>query len=102
MTAPEIKPCPFCGGKAKVEKSRTLRGAVFIACRRGHSDGTLYASLSTAIAAWNTRTPDPLLAEALEALRAIVTRWDTPAWKDAGPTGEVINRARAVLAKEGR
>jgi len=39
------------------------------------------------------------LAKAVEALREIITRWDTPAWKDVEATGSVINRARAVLAE---
>jgi hypothetical protein len=39
------------------------------------------------------------LAKAVEALREIITRWDTPAWKDAEATGSVINRARTVLAE---
>ena len=39
------------------------------------------------------------LAKAVEALREIITRWDTPAWKDAEATGSVINRARATLAE---
>jgi hypothetical protein len=33
------------------------------------------------------------------ALKAIIERWDTPAWKDVEPTAEVINRARAALSK---
>jgi hypothetical protein len=32
-------------------------------------------------------------------MREIITRWDTPAWKDAEATGSVINRARTVLAE---
>jgi uncharacterized membrane protein YccC len=37
------------------------------------------------------------LAKAMEALREIITRWDTPAWKDAEATGSIINRARTTL-----
>lgn len=33
-----------------------------------------------------------------EAAQAVVARWDTPAWKDAEPTGNAINRLRAQLA----
>ncbi len=39
------------------------------------------------------------LAKAVEALREIIARWDTPAWKEVEPTGAVINRARATLAE---
>lgn len=37
--------------------------------------------------------------ELLEALEAIVARWDTPAWKDVESTAEVVNRARAAINK---
>jgi hypothetical protein len=39
------------------------------------------------------------LAKAVEVLQEIITRWDTPTWKDAEATGGVINRARTVLAE---
>lgn len=39
------------------------------------------------------------LTKAVEALREIITRWDTPHWKDVEATGSVINRARAALAE---
>lgn len=42
---------------------------------------------------------DKARADRLDAaLREIVARWDTPAWKDVEPTAAVINRARAALA----
>jgi predicted translin family RNA/ssDNA-binding protein len=39
------------------------------------------------------------LDKAVEALQEIITRWDTPAWKDVEATGSVINRARTTLAE---
>ncbi len=39
------------------------------------------------------------LDKAVAALREIITRWDTPSWKDAEATGSVINRARTKLAE---
>jgi len=141
MTAPELKPCPFCGGGAEDDYMHDDdqcggHGAVY--CVEGcgaevYGDTVRYrgqeptkeamqASKQSAIAAWNTRTPDPLLAEALEALRW----YAEDGWKDRPlepPTPEEIEtfeglildfpmpevtydrgeRARAVLAKmEGR
>lgn len=49
-----------------------------------------------------TRANARLIAAApdlLEAAAAVVARWDTPNWKDAAPTGEVIARLRAAIAK---
>ena len=37
--------------------------------------------------------------ELLESAKAVVTRWDTPNWKDAEPTAAVIGRLRAILQK---
>jgi len=37
--------------------------------------------------------------ELLEALEAIIERWDTPLWKDVPNTGNYINAARLVVAK---
>lgn len=37
--------------------------------------------------------------EMLEALEAIIERWDTPSWKDVPHTATYINSARAVVAK---
>jgi len=34
----------------------------------------------------------------LAAARAVVERWDTPSWKDAVPTGEVIGHLRRAIA----
>jgi hypothetical protein len=34
----------------------------------------------------------------LAAAKAVVERWDTPSWKDAVPTGEVIGQLRRAIA----
>jgi hypothetical protein len=39
------------------------------------------------------------LAKAVEALREIIDRWDSPIWKNEKATSSVINRARIVLAE---
>jgi DNA repair exonuclease SbcCD ATPase subunit len=38
-------------------------------------------------------------AELVEALRSIITQWDTPNWKLTESTGTIINQARQTLAK---
>jgi hypothetical protein len=35
----------------------------------------------------------------LAAAKAVVERWDTPSWKDAVPTGEVIGKLRRAIAR---
>ena len=49
--------------------------------------------------AWrvNSRASADRVAELEAAGRAVVTRWDTPLWVDAGPTADVINALRKVI-----
>ena len=35
--------------------------------------------------------------ELLDAAKAVVARWDTPSWKDVGPTADYINRLRNAV-----
>ena len=63
MTAPDLKPCPFCGGEAEIWRAH--RGlTAWIACmgRCAVLVSKEYTADEEAIAAWNTRAP---LAEAL-------------------------------------
>ena len=61
MSAPELKPCPFCGKKAKLVRGGP--GNVFVQCQwcmASTDDG----SKERAIERWNRRAPDPdLIAE---------------------------------------
>jgi hypothetical protein len=80
--APELKPCPFCGGEASAQRSIMdgPTGAPWMCgCDREMSDGTWdgcvtltwYSTKAEAIAAWNTRadlaTPDPRVTALMEA-----------------------------------
>ena len=52
----ELKPCPFCGGKAEV--LYTSKYECFVYCRRGCAEQTrLYKTKGSAIKAWNRRLP---------------------------------------------
>ena len=54
MTNEELKPCPFCGGKA--ELIDVGRYEWFIKCRRGCVEQThVYKAKSSAVKAWNRR-----------------------------------------------
>lgn len=49
----ELKPCPFCGGKAEMEDVGRL---YFVRCRRcGVNQDHLYHSKQAAVKAWNRR-----------------------------------------------
>jgi Lar family restriction alleviation protein len=56
MSAPKLKPCPFCGGdRVRVVTSATSKFA-FIHCDVCQSQGP-FMKTPDAIAAWNRRTP---------------------------------------------
>lgn len=46
----ELKPCPFCGGKAHI-----MRGGHWIACEDCQSESGYYSTKEEAIEAWNRR-----------------------------------------------
>jgi Lar family restriction alleviation protein len=59
---PELKPCPFCGGKS-ILKNRWLNGCVnrknyWVVCGKCQARIQDRNSVKRAIDAWNTRTPD--------------------------------------------
>ena len=75
-TAPELKPCPFCGGKPRVieraaSMSESGNYAVFIACHcggysahahHGRFASTKEAAFGAAAEAWNRRAPSEPVA----------------------------------------
>ena len=57
----ELKPCPFCGGKAKMQQGLTwLIGCDTRGCigYRPYSLDRDYETAEEAVAAWNRRTDD--------------------------------------------
>lgn len=70
----ELKPCPFCGGevsKLKYFNNQIHENLWQIGC----DECEFYMEQpfeQEAIKAWNTRTPDPLLAECVDNYRQIV------------------------------
>ena len=65
----ELKPCPFCGQRARMSKS--LGGeAWWVDCRCG-AKGTMTRTETEAAAAWNHRSPDEALSRLLSAAREI-------------------------------
>lgn len=73
MTAPDLLPCPFCGGEARKWQDPSHSAAWFIGCDDGDRD--CFGSINwaeteaEAIAAWNTRaTPAAMTPE----VRAVI------------------------------
>lgn len=54
---PQLKPCPFCGGKAQL-KPMGGKGSThaWIECSKCEAEINWYTTLEAAIEAWNQRT----------------------------------------------
>lgn len=71
----ELKPCPFCGQPAALEHLEN--GQWSIGCGDdqecvGWMIGSTYARQSEAIAAWNTRHPDPKALAVIAEARGVL------------------------------
>ena len=63
----ELKPCPFCGGEAEIERYGTPRQSTIVRCT--DCGCTIEGPEEFAHGQqWNTRATDPLLDEMAEAL----------------------------------
>ena len=70
MTHEALEPCPFCGGSARQSIAAAKNGPhnYAVGCSRCIIQTEWTSTEAEAIAAWNTRPPNPLQAE-VEALR---------------------------------
>lgn len=72
MSEIKLKPCPFCGGEAKINRMPHL-WEYSVQCNDVdcivHPETEGYEKREEAIEAWNTRKPMERIAEQLEVLR---------------------------------
>jgi Lar family restriction alleviation protein len=79
----DLKPCPFCGGDKNIVCTTEYDGrdAYAVSCRYHECHGSIFtlgygyfADRAEAIAAWNTRTPDPRIEALTEQLKTVLDR----------------------------
>ena len=63
----ELKPCPFCGGEAKLEETNYL--GVFVRCLKCGTKTTYRLSSSLAVKIWNSRTQPEFTPDELDVIR---------------------------------
>jgi hypothetical protein len=106
----ELKPCPHCGGTASAyprtcEKDTPYDplDTAFPIVRCGlcfsSSPGKNWSGERTAIDAWNTRTPDPMLEVMAEALRTVNARFGPSRSEYIFSKRDAIDKARAALSQ---
>ena len=113
MSAPELKPCPFCGSDAKLMGGPMAQEAYSVWCKaprgqRHHLDGLGYKE-AEAVAAWNTRADlcDPTQDECAraEAAEAELTALKAElvgvveGWKARAEAAEELLREIASLSR---
>ncbi len=78
MTAPELKPCPFCGGKAYLRDDESHSTAAFIGCSTEECFGEIHweQTAAEAIAAWNTRADTATWNAAIKAAADTFNWWE--------------------------
>ena len=56
----ELKPCPFCGGKARLHEIASTYHVLwrYVMCDNCLTSNDNYSTEEEAIAAWNRRVPD--------------------------------------------
>ena len=54
----KLKPCPFCGGLAKITGSQYCTDMRWVICKDCHASTTVLDSEEEAIEAWNRRVTD--------------------------------------------
>ncbi len=76
MTAPKLKPCPFCGEKCRVQQNGWTSSKKpswwEVACDKCDFVHAGAYTETEAIAAWNTRAIDPAVQELIDAYEDIM------------------------------
>lgn len=55
MSDTELKPCPFCGGRAVLQENNHYTDVWSAMCRNCYSESDRYHTIESAIEAWNRR-----------------------------------------------
>lgn len=66
MSETNLKPCPFCGGKARTQENNHYKDIWSVMCKNCFTESDRYHTEENAIEAWNTRKPMERIVEKLE------------------------------------
>ena len=100
-----LKPCPFCGGDARVAAMSFDEDSAEVGCGQPDCHAVAFVACDTeaeGIAAWNRRS-DPSREAMREALREVmewINYW-APSFADDPEWQETEYRVRAALALDG-
>ena len=86
----ELKPCPFCGGEARIINVGTLGvwcSALCVNPECGCDWGVYYPTEAEAATAWNTRHVETCKLNELDALTQTLSMADGCAWSECSACG---------------
>lgn len=83
----KLKPCPFCGGEAEIE--RQYHGGYVVYCQNENCGCAIFGNRDEVLKAWNTRADEP---ETYDDIQAEINRL----------TEKLMAIKRKELAKEER
>lgn len=69
----ELKPCPFCGRKPRIESCENF--GYFVICKCGIEQSTLYAQKCDAVKRWNRRRNEPNAEKAVDCDNSNDNEW---------------------------
>ena len=79
MSNKELKPCPFCGGEADIERTSELH---YISCKNCYVDTRVYGSKAEAIKAWNERIDVECCEKSCKEENATLPSWYCSEWNN--------------------
>ena len=107
----KLKPCPFCGGEAAIDRKGTQRASMIIKCidcGATNESGDVYGLTNPENYSWNTRTvglsEEEIIRHALEAGFMLSTKMgqDIDKFMPMTDRETLVVFAKAILSAQGR
>lgn len=96
----ELKPCPFCGGEAKLKEIEYL--GLYIVCSKCGAKTSYRLRRSLIVKMWNRRVQPPFTPDELDAIRRMFAERYPRASKLPEIEQSIIDKCAKALKGEGK